>query len=407
MCLLECTERMDELDNDCVQTERGSSSSSSIIIHNNTDHQDNPESSNSTLNPATTNTSTATTTIPSPSTCDGASVSSSSNHHLHYLHHHHQHHHHHEGQAVVSLLEKYSTLHRGIDEARQKQDDQMQAINDTEKAIEDIHIVRKEMEEQTIQTIQERYNLVQELEQTLSHLAQLQDEHSNVVSNRDLVRNNMESIVQRSKGYQMSFLKYCQDYRRTIHQLSIQVSEMDGLLPHMASLAAYSIVHPTKVGTNADPLIDELRSQSITKSMAPVVDSQREGKVVGDDNDSNKSNRLENNEESVHKNTVEDTEDDEMTEAWNRLEKLQNSRDMARKNLEIYQKEVSEIQQIQLKKDLQQHNLQSQLEKLDKMVQDLRSQLERVQQETDETNQMTLVFQTGKTKKILIPTPFQ
>lgn len=293
--------------------------------------------------------------------------------------------HHQQGQAVVSLLAKYSALHRGIDQARQAQEEQKHAIDSTEREIERIHVVRSDMKEQADQAIRERHDLLDELERTLERLAQVQEEHSNVVSAKDRARQRMEAAMQVARDQRDSFLQSCHEFRGQVHRLSDQAVCL-GLSPLMAPLTAYSVVHPT-TSINAD--IALLLAATPTMSLKSSQDAD-----MGSDNSSSRIDGSDPNNDE--KDREGGGEDDELRHVMNRLVELEKSREGAQQDLERCRDKRSSALQAQQKRDLQEQNLQSQLQKLEQDLQGIHSQIETVQQEMDETKQMTLVFQAGE-----------
>jgi hypothetical protein len=193
------------------------------------------------------------------------------------------------------------------------------------------------------------------------------------VATKDLAKRRLESTLQAARDHRHSFLKSCKEFRRQLHQMSVQ-AECLGLPPLVAPLTAYSVLHPTTVCNAGIALL-------LNAAPTPLEPCQSSG--VDDDN------------VPVHINSEERSDDEEMRLALNELDELRKSREVAQLDLEVCREKRSNVHQAQEKRDLQEQNLRSQLDKLEQDLQSLRSQIESVRNETDETRQMTLVFQTG------------
>ena len=92
-------------------------------------------------------------------------------------------------QPAVSLLEKYSNLHRNIDQVRDEYKSTSNQIQSTEQSIEQlVEVDRVTMKEQTIKAVQERESLLKSLEKKMDQLVTIREEESKVKSSRDLTK---------------------------------------------------------------------------------------------------------------------------------------------------------------------------------------------------------------------------
>jgi hypothetical protein len=301
-------------------------------------------------------------------------------------------------QPVASLLEKYSNLHKGIDQAREEYKKRISEIQGIEQAIEQlVEMDRPDMEQRTNKTIQEQQDLTQTLELTHERLVQVQEAESQVKSARDQDLIKLEVAKRISRDNQYRFLQACKDFQGKVQRWSY-LGECVGMKKLSISLNAYTALLLMKAtgneerenkdedeqeknedcdGNNIDRN-DEMRSKLFQSLFSTLIE-------MADADDKEEQDQ--------------ETDDEDLQQAIKNLLHQKQLHDEIQKDvLELKTQKTTLLQQIE-KRVSQKQNLQSQCDRLNTDVHDLRTQIESFQRQTEEAESMKAAFKNGKQRK--------
>ena len=290
-------------------------------------------------------------------------------------------------QPVVSLLEKYSNLHRGIDQARKQYTERQVEIESIESEIEKIVEHDRPATNEAIETaIVEKTLLLQNLSKLSANLAEAQRIEMSAKSSLELTKLKELNAIEASTSDQRKFFTACKCFRNQVTTLSLR-SECFGLTSSVATpldayatlricgRASYKQKHAEKGSDDAN---DDERFRSINHSFLAAS--------IGLIENSKNSNSDEPAEEN----------DDEIQDLLRQLKEQQKRNSDSRKVLEEEKTKQSSLQLADDKRDSQKKDLQSQYERLQQNIRDAQSQIENLKQQTEEAQKMTKEFQNGK-----------
>jgi hypothetical protein len=133
-------------------------------------------------------------------------------------------------QPVLSLLEKYSNLHKGIEEAREETAACQTKIEEAEIRI------AKLMEERQLMTVQERAateqqrQLLKDTDKALQGSLKLENDYEETLSRKHKAKALLESARQRERQYRQTFLDSSRAFRESCRQLCVR-GEIAGVKP--------------------------------------------------------------------------------------------------------------------------------------------------------------------------------
>jgi hypothetical protein len=300
-----------------------------------------------------------------------------------------------QAQPVLSLLEKYSSLHRGIDEARKEYTRRQLEIESIEGDILRLVDVDRLATDEAIQiAIREKEALLQTLENlTLTDLVEAREAESQAKSNLEFVQFKEEKAMRITQDDQNQFLNASKVFREKIRTLSLR-GELFGLKTPVALLLVYKFLHgpvPSK-----------------TKRMA----NNKEGNnndADGEDYDNDNGNLLltdinllrKEENDSIYINdgenkNVEQENDEEVQDLLEQLRTQNESNNKRRKVLDEKKQKHRSLLEAKEKREKQKKDLQSQCERLQKDTRDVESQIENLDQQMREAIELTIRFRNGK-----------
>jgi hypothetical protein len=301
---------------------------------------------------------------------------------------------HQKAQPVVSLLEKYSSLHRGIEEARKDYSQRQREIEFIEGDIlRIVDVDRIAMCEAVQNAIREKETLLKTLENlTMADLVEAQETESEAKSNRELVRFKEEKTVRVREVDQNQFLNASKVFREKIRTLSIR-GELFGLKTQVTLLSVYKAIHspdPSKIErttneANKTTTLHDENCDADDSDLLPIAMN-----LVG--NYENDRTRKSNG-----KNKIVDPENDE--EVQDLLEQIRTLNEFNKKQETIMNEKKQKLQpllDVKEKRHKQKKDLKSQFERLEKDTRDVVFQIENLNQQTKEAIELTTRFRTGK-----------
>ena len=122
-------------------------------------------------------------------------------------------------QPVVSLLEKYSNLHRGIDQARKQYTERQVEIESIESEIEKIVENDRPATNEAIETaIAEKTLLLQNLSKLSANLAEAQRIEMSAKSSLELTKLKELNAIEASTSDQRKFFTACKCFRNQVRR---------------------------------------------------------------------------------------------------------------------------------------------------------------------------------------------
>jgi hypothetical protein len=286
-------------------------------------------------------------------------------------------------QPMVELIESNSKLNHDLDRVRKETKQCLYDIEATKENIERlIEIDRLEIIEQTKNAVQEREDLLKTLEATQANeLVEMQEAEYMAKVARDQAHDRLRVAQQVFLDQYEKFRENCTEYRSKIQRLSCQ-GESLGLKNHLAPLLACAVLHghqPPENGTH---------NREDTENTANVARQQEQWNLNFNHIVASLAGSLD-----VGDDTLDDVE---LEVALQELEKRKTRAKLAHDCLEEVLKEKDDLLRNQEKRDLHKNGLQAQFQRLNDDVCKLRSQIKNFQQQTEETNTMTSIYQKGK-----------
>ena len=300
-----------------------------------------------------------------------------------------------QAQPVLSLLEKYSSLHRGIDEARKEYAQRELEIESIEGDILRLVDVDRLAADEAIQTaIREKEALLQTLEYlTLTDLMEAQEAESQAKSNLEFVRFKEEKAMRIAHDDENQFLSASKVFREKIRTLSLR-GELFGLKTPVALLLVYKFLHC--------PFPSEFRQMRDNRE-------DKSNNAEGEDYDDDNGNLLltdinllrEDENDSIYiadgkEQNVEQENDEGIQDLLEQLRTQNESNNKRQKFLEEKKQKHRSLMEAKEKRDKQKKDLQSQRERLQKDTCDVESQIKNLDQQTREAIELTVRFRNGK-----------
>jgi hypothetical protein len=268
-------------------------------------------------------------------------------------------------QPMVELIESNTKLNKDLDQVRKEYKQCLYDIEATKENIErHTQTDRLKIEEQTKTAVQERDDLFKTLEAAQTQeLVEVQENEFKAKVARDQAHNRLRVAQEAFLDQHKHFWESCNEYRTKIQRLSFQGECREN--------GAHT--DKAKFTTNNAQLQEEWSQDLVTtlSKMAGILDV---GNYANDDV--------------------------ELEEALQELEKRKTDGKMVHTCLEEVLKEKAAAFQSQEKRNVHKNGLQAQFQRLNDDVEKLRSQIKNFQQQTNEANNMTLIYQKGKEKGI-------
>lgn len=247
----------------------------------------------------------------------------------------------------MSLLEKYSNIHRGIDQAREETGKMRLQIEQTNEGIEGLLQERESMQTEKEAAQQDQKKLELETENSLASLVQLNQDHAVAASKKQQAKTKMQTAQQIVQDHRRTFLEASRNFRSSCKRVCVRAGLLG--LKH-APLQAYIVVK-----------------------------------------------RLDHHQILEEEDPRDEHEDDaEMNEAKKRLESSQESE---RQTKQERNKSLSRKRTLQEKAETRKSRklqLQSQLDRIQKDVGDLETQVLNLKEQTAEAREMASSYENGK-----------
>ncbi|VEU34484.1 unnamed protein product [Pseudo-nitzschia multistriata] len=278
-------------------------------------------------------------------------------------------------QPVVSLLEKYSSLHRGIDEARKEYAEKQMEIESIEGKIHRlVSVDGPETEAATEKAIQERDDLLRTLEElTTKDLVDAQDREFRAQTKLALARSKEEKAIQAAQDDQTNFLLECKTFREKIRTLILR-GELYDFKSRLAPIGAHIIL-----GGNHTVFSGSQRE-----------DDTKNG--TGNDSSENFQLLCDLLLQEANKNNDNYEEDEELQELLQQLRTQKEKTKKSRQAWEEATQKLSSAQQAMEKRENQKKDLQSQCERLEKDVFYVQSQIDCLDRLTKEAHESAADF---------------
>jgi chromosome segregation ATPase len=265
----------------------------------------------------------------------------------------------------MSLLEKYSSIHRGIDQARDETASMRLKIEETQQQIERLKEERASMKDQTKIHGTERKTLESQTEQALVELMELEQTHSIVLAEHGQAKSKLDNVKRLAQEHRQAFLEDTRAFRSSCKRLCVRAGLLG--LTH-APLGAYRIVQQTR-GKDAH-LLQE------------------------DDDESSSSTNL--NTGCGRGQDYDKKNDEEMTQALLCYQNYQKSHRLAEQARDDTAAKKNGIVEKAENRKNRKAQLQAQLERIQKDVGQLESQIAMVGEQTAEAKDMGNNFENGE-----------
>ena len=284
-----------------------------------------------------------------------------------------------QAQPVVSLLEKYSSLHRKIDEARKAYSQRQLEIETVEGEIHRLIEVSRIEDRRAIETaISEKAELLETLQTlTSTDLVEAQEAEFVAKSHFESVRYREDKTMRIEQDDQNRFLNASKTFREKIKTLCLR-GKLFGVEPPLALLSVHNTLH----GSIASPAA---QMSSAEDKETDVVDSflTDASLLLGDG--------------TAGTSSSEDADyQDEMQDLLDQLKAQNESNAKKQKHLDEMKEKHRLLVETKEKREKQKKDLESQCERLQKDVRDVESQIEALNEQTREVIELTRQFQNGK-----------
>lgn len=157
----------------------------------------------------------------------------------------------------MSLLEKYSRIHEGIDQAREETTNLQGMIQQTQMEVERLRQERASMEAAIQSAESEGRVLTEKTEQALSDVETLQSKKTLVTSELELSKRKLDAAKKMAQDYRHEFLRETRAFRAECKTLVVRAGLLR--LTPRAPLRAYAMVqasHPER-GDERNPEMPE------------------------------------------------------------------------------------------------------------------------------------------------------
>lgn len=283
-----------------------------------------------------------------------------------------------QAQPVVSLLEKYSSLHRRIDEARKAYSQRQLEIESVEGEFHQLVEVDRIADRRAIEVaISEKGTLLETLETlALTDLVEAQEAEFLAKSNRESVLFREEKATQINQDDRNQFLNASKTFREKVRTLCLR-GELFGVKPSVALLTVHKTLHgsiPSQTAqmTNVDGKNDDDSNGIVDVNL-----------LLGNGNDDISCS--------------EDVDCQEEMEGLLKQLRAQNeSNEKKQKDLHEAKEKLHFLVEAKGKREKQKKDLESQCERLQKDVRDVESQIEALNEQTKEAVELTKQFRKGE-----------
>ena len=142
-------------------------------------------------------------------------------------------------QPVASILDKFTKIHKGIEQAREETSKVRIAINEGRRNINRLQQERASMEASSEREKEERLRIVEATEQVLSKIESLQREKAEMTSDVASSKRKLELTKQVASDYRQAFIQGSREFQVACKRLCTRASllRMDSKTP----LHAYAI----------------------------------------------------------------------------------------------------------------------------------------------------------------------
>ena len=284
-----------------------------------------------------------------------------------------------QAQPVVSLLEKYSSLHRKIDEARTAYSQRQLEIESVEGEIHQLIEVNRIEDRRAIETaITEKVELLETLQAlTSTDLVEAQEAEFVAKSNFESVRFREEKTMRIEQDDQNRFLNASKTFREKIKTLCLR-GKLFGVEPPLALLSVHKTLHGSIPSQAAQMPSAEDQENGVVDSF--LTDASL---VLGDG--------------ITGASSSEDADyQDKMQDMLEQLKAQNESNAKKQKHLDEMKEKHRLLVETKEKREKQKKDLESQCERLQKDVRDVESQIEALNGQTREVIELTKQFQNGK-----------
>ena len=312
------------------------------------------------------------------------------------------------GRPVVSLLEKYSSLSRGIDQARSEYAQRQLEIESIEGEIEKIIDNDRPVTDEGIETaILEKQTILLTLEDLMTKdLIEAEGSETLAKSNLDFIKSKEATAVRAFEDDQRKFLVSCKTFRDKVTNLSLR-GECFGLTTPVAPLGAYAILRIRTLSKNRYKVDDnddddgghddddgnENENENDNDENFQLIDDSLlvAMNLIEDNSDNHsKKNSISNDKEE------EDDDDEEIQDMLRQLREQEVRNEKYQKLLQDEKNKQSALQDAKDKRESQKKDLQSQCERLQRDIRDVQDQIENLKRQTKEAQTSAIQFRNGK-----------
>ena len=248
--------------------------------------------------------------------------------------------------GAMALLEKYSALNRGMDEARRENARNKSKVESMRQQIQRLRVERHEMEGKTEQAREETARLHKDVQEALAEYAQLEDEHAQALLEKMNAHRQCEFTKQFVEEERQGFLEASRDFRTACKRMRLAASAVG---EDMATSKSFLEIH---------------QKEDID------FDSAFDGNVI--------------------------QKDEELDQAMEEHERLKKARDKAERSLRAVQLKEKATSQKSSSRSERKAQLLAQLDRVRKDNSDLERQLKAIDQQTREAREMAHSFERGR-----------
>jgi len=126
--------------------------------------------------------------------------------------------------GAINLLEKYTLLNRGMDDARRENARIQSEKESIHQQIERLRLERVDMEEQTVQAREDTITLNKDIQDALTKYAEVEDRHAQALLAKMEARRQLEFAKQNVEEQRQDFLGKSRDFRTTCKRMRLSAS---------------------------------------------------------------------------------------------------------------------------------------------------------------------------------------
>ncbi len=288
-----------------------------------------------------------------------------------------------QAQTVVSLLEKYSSLHRGISEARKACSQRQLEIESIQGEIHRLVDVDRIVTEEAIQTsISEKEALLQRLETlTMTDLVEAREAEFLAKSKHESVQFREQKAKDVKDDDRNQFLNASRAFREKIRTLCLR-GELFGLNSSVALLSVHQALNGPSPWKKKQMETQEGKDDDENQDLFSL-----DTDILWEDD----TNRIRDRAGKIELENDEEIQD--------LLKQLQNQKE-TNENYDTVLKEKSEyhcsLLEAKEKREEQKKNLKSQLERLQIDTRNVEYRIEKLTIQTREAQETTNQYQNGK-----------